>query len=67
MPAVPVSSRWASAVPVLVVLVRRVLLREVLAVSALAVLRVALVDVPVWVVPTLPVWPVVWVVPSRRC
>ena len=49
MPAVLVSSPWASVAPVLVVLVRRVLLREVLAVSALAVLRVALADVPVWV------------------
>ena len=67
MPAVPVNSPWASVAPVLVVLVRRVLLREVLAVSALAVPKVALADVPVWVVPTSPVWPVVWGVPSRRC
>jgi len=51
-----------------VVLVRRVLLREVLAVSVLAVPRVALrVAVPVWVVPTSPVWPVVWAVPLRKC
>ena len=58
----------ASVVRVLVALVRRECLRVVLAASVPVVPReVPVVSVPVWVVPTLPEWPVVWVAPSKKC
>ena len=58
MPAVLVSSRWASAVPVLAVPVRRAHLRVVLVASVPVVLREVLAVVPVWLVQTSPAWPV---------